>query len=219
MLTIYGVYRSRASRNYWMAIELGLPYQSVPVIQSRRVENPLAPDAPLNSQSPEFLRVNPMAQIPSIRDGDIVLHESLAINLYLARKYQSPLSPRDIVEEAEMTSWSFWAANEVEAHAVKLVLTYDAGTENTDEGKTVVAMARRSLKKAFAVLDRRLEATGFVVGDRFTVADLNLAEVFRYTQSQTDMFDEAPRVKAWISACQSRPAFQEMLKHRQVEPE
>ncbi|WP_457661260.1 hypothetical protein [Sinorhizobium medicae] len=46
MLTIYGVYRSRASRNYWMARELGIPFRSVPVIQARRVADPLAADAP-----------------------------------------------------------------------------------------------------------------------------------------------------------------------------
>lgn len=46
MLTIYGVYRSRASRNYWMAGELGLPFRSVPVVQARRVADPLAADAP-----------------------------------------------------------------------------------------------------------------------------------------------------------------------------
>ena len=47
------------------------------------------------------------------------------------------------------------------------------------------------MKKAFAQLDRRLAATGHVVSDRFTVADLNLAEVFRYTMSQTELFDAA----------------------------
>ena len=92
MLTIYGVYRSRASRNYWLADELGLPYVSVPVIQAYRLDDPAAPDAPLNTQSPEFLAVNPTGLIPCIDDGGFVMTESLAINLYLARKHGGPLA-------------------------------------------------------------------------------------------------------------------------------
>lgn len=219
MLTIYGVYRSRASRNYWMALELGLPYRSVPVIQARRLGDPLAADAPMNTLSPDFLAVNPMGQIPAVKDGDLLMTESLATNLYLARKYPGPLSARTVEEEAEMLRWSFWAANAVEPHTVRIVLTHDVGAENTPDGRTVVDMARRALKRVFAVLDAQLAATGHVVGDRFTVADLNLAEVFRYAQSQAALFEDAPNVRAWIAACQSRPAFKTMFDLRLQEPE
>lgn len=219
MLTIYGVYRSRASRNYWMALELGIPHTAVPVIQARRLADPLAADAPLNTASPAFLAINPMGQIPAATDGDLLLTESLATNLYLARKHASDLSPRSLEEEGAMLRWSFWAANEVEPHAVQIVLTHDAGRQDSAEGQAVIAVANRALKKAFAVLDRHLAATGHVVGDRFTVADLNLAEVFRYTQSQQALFDGAPHVQAWITACQSRPAFRAMLEKRLAEPE
>ena len=91
MLTIYGVYRSRASRVYWMAEELGLEFDSVLVIQARRLANPLATDAPVNTLSPDFLAVNPMAQIPSISDGNLVMHESLAIRSTLRASTAAPL--------------------------------------------------------------------------------------------------------------------------------
>ncbi|MCG5476388.1 MAG: glutathione S-transferase, partial [Sinorhizobium fredii] len=96
MLTIYGVYRSRASRNYWMVRELGIPFRSVPVIQARRLADPLSADAPINTRSPGFLAVNPMGLIPAIEDDGLVLTESLANNLYLARKHGGPLAPADI---------------------------------------------------------------------------------------------------------------------------
>ena len=85
MLTIYGVYRSRASRNIWLAHELGLPFKHVPVIQHYRLPDAKAPDAPLHTRSAAFLKVNPNGHIPSIDDDGLVLHESLAINLYLAK--------------------------------------------------------------------------------------------------------------------------------------
>ena len=219
MLTIYGVYRSRASRNYWMAGELGLSFASVPVIQARRVDDPTATDAPLNTQSPDFLSVNPTGLIPCIDDGGFVMTESLAINLYLARKHGGPLAGRTLTEEAEMLQWTMWAATEVEPHAVKIVLTMDARAAESEQGRLAIRGAVKALKKSFRRLDQHLAASGHVVGGRFTVADLNLAEVFRYAMSQPQLFEEAPHVKAWLAACQARPAFKAMMAARLAEPE
>ena len=214
MLTIYGVYRSRASRNYWLAGELGLPVVSVPVIQARRLDDPLAADAPLNTRSPDFLAVNPTGLIPCIDDGGFVMTESLAINLYLARKHGGPLSGQTLTEEAEMLQWTMWAATEVEPHAVKIILTLDAKAAESEAGRLAIRGAAKALKACFQRLDLHLAATGHIVGDRFTVADLNVAEVFRYAMSQPQLFDEAPNVKAWLERCQSRPAFKAMMEAR-----
>lgn len=219
MLTIYGVYRSRASRNYWLADELGLPFVSVPVIQAYRLEDPQAPDAPLNTQSPDFLSVNPTGLVPCIDDGGFVMTESLAINLYLARKRGGPLSGQTMTEDAEMLQWTMWAATEVEPHAVKIIMLRDARDAASEEGRRTIEAANAALKRGFARLDAHLAATGHVVGNRFTVADLNLAEVFRYAMSQTALFDAAPNVKAWLERCQSRTAFKAMMEKRQGEPE
>jgi len=218
MLTIYGVYRSRASRVYWMAEELGLEFQSVPVLQARRLADPSAPDALLNTHSPDFIAVNPMGQIPSIKDGDLVMHESLAINLYLARKYGGPLSGKTVEEDGLLTMWTVWAAAEVEPHTVKIVLTYDNGLENSEDGKQTIAVACRSLRRPLAVLENHLASRQWIVGDRFTVADLNLAEVLRYAQSEDALFQAHPNIKAWIERCQSRPAYKAMQASRSKEP-
>ena len=217
MLTIYGVYRSRASRNYWMAGELGLPFVSVPVIQGRRLDDPAAPDAQLNTRSPDFLAVNPTGLIPCIDDGGFVMTESLAINLYLARRHGGPLAGQTVTEEAEMLQWTLWAATEVEPHAVKIILTHDENAAASEQGRLTIRAARKALKKSFMLLNDRLAATGHVVADRFTVADLNLAEVFRYAMSETDLFDAAPNVRAWLEMCQSRPAFTAMMEMRTKE--
>ncbi|MBX5133852.1 glutathione S-transferase family protein [Rhizobium lentis] len=218
MLTIYGIYRSRASRVYWMAEELGLEFRSVPVLQARRLADPLAEEAPLNTHSPEFVALNPMAQIPSIRDGDLVMHESLAINLYLARKYGGPLSGQTVEEDGLLTMWTIWAASQVEPHSVRIVLTYDNGLENSEDGKRTIAAACYGLRRPFAALEGHLAGRQWIVGERFTVADLNIAEVLRYAQSETDLFDMHPNIKAWIERCQSRPAYKAMQAARGKEP-
>jgi glutathione S-transferase len=218
MLTIYGVYRSRASRNYWMAEELGIEFKSVPVLQATRMDNPLAADAPLNTLSPDFLAVNPMGMIPSIKDGDLVLNESLAINLYLARKYGGPLSGQTVEEEGLIATWTMWAATEVEPHSVAIVRIYDREQENSDQGKAGIAVASRSLKKPLDVLEKRLTGQDYIAADRFTVVDLNVAEVLRYAQTEDALFDSRPHLKAWIERCQSRPAYKAMQATRSKEP-
>ncbi len=78
----------------WLVEELGLPFEHIPVVQARRVAEPKAANAQINTQSDAFLALNPMGAIPSIDDDGVVIHESLAIDLYLAKKYGGELARR-----------------------------------------------------------------------------------------------------------------------------
>ena len=204
MLTIYGIYNSRATRPIWLAHELGLPFKLVPVVQRYRLPDPPPPGV-LHTRSAEFLKVNPNGHIPTIDDDGVVLHESLAINLYLAKKHGGPLSPKTVAEDGEMTMWSLWAVTEVEPHSLPIA-------QNGPSEEAVAA-----LRAPFATLDTALAKTGFVVGGRFTVADINVAEIVRYARRAPQLFDAAPRVKAWLAACQARPAFKKMWDAREKE--
>ncbi len=218
MLTIYGVYRSRASRNIWLANELGLPFKLVPVIQHYRLGDVATPGAPLHTRSPEFLKVNPNGHIPSIDDDGLVLHESLAINLYLAKKHGGPLASATVAEDGEMAMWSLWAATEVEPHSLLVVYHRAGGAPGGVKDPKIADAAVEALKAPFAVLDRALAKTGCLVGGRFTVADINVAEIVRYAQPAPELFEAAPNVKAWLAACQARPAFRRMWEARDKEP-
>jgi glutathione S-transferase len=217
MLTIYGVYRSRASRNLWLAAELGIPFKHVPVIQFYRLADPAAAEGVLHSKSREFLKVNPNGHVPSIEDDGLVLHESLAINLYLAKKHGGPLAPANLAEDGLMTMWALWAATEVEPHALT-VLNHRVSKPPAERDPKLAQAAVEALRAPFAVLARQLAASGNVVGARFTVADINTAEVFRYAMPAPELFEAAPRVKAWLAACHARPAFKVMWAKREAEP-
>lgn len=212
MLTIYGVYQSRASRIYWLAEELGLAFKSVPVLQARKLADPLADGAPLNTRSPAFLAVNPMGQVPSIDDDGFVMHESLAINLYLAKKHGGPLAPKDAHEEARMLQWCFWGATAVEPASVATVLADRRGDGETDEGRAKIAGYGTELRRPLGAFEKHLGDGQYVVGSRFTVADLNLAEIFRYAQGHPEFFADFPKVAAWLVRCQDRPAFRAMME-------
>ena len=215
-LKIYGVLRSRATRPIWMAKELGIPFEHVPVIQVYRLPNSDASDAPLHTRSPAFLAVNPNGLVPCIDDDGLVLNESFAITLYLARKHGGTLAPRDLREEGLMLQWTLWAATEVEMPALR-AMQNGAAVKTRDAA--VYAASVAVLGSKLAVLDRALGAGGgHLVGGRFTVADLNVAEVVRYAQAAPELFADLPHVRAWIAACQARPAFRAMMAAREAEP-
>jgi glutathione S-transferase len=213
-LKIYGVLRSRATRPVWAARELGLAFELIPVIQVYRLPDPNAPGAPLHTASPSFRKINPAGQIPSLDDDGFVLHESLAITLYLARKHGGPLAPRDIKEEAKMVQWSLWAATGCETKALQIL--YNSGPTGD---KALRQDGIDALKAPFATLDAALAAGGgHLVGGRFTVADINVAEIVRYAQPASELIDLYPNIKSWLAACQSRPAFKAMMADRDKEP-
>lgn len=215
MLTIYGVYRSRASRTIWLANELGIPFKLVPVMQRYRLPDP-PPAGVVHTKSPEFLKINPNGHIPTIDDDGVVLHESLATTLYLAKKQGGPLAPANLAEDGAMTMWALWAAIEAEPHTIN-VLYHRVSNAGRPMDAAIGNAAVEALRGPFAVLDAAL-VYGYLVGGRFTVADINVAEVIRYAGAAPELFDAAPRVKAWLAACQSRPAFRKMWAEREKEP-
>lgn len=217
MLKIYGCYKSRATRVLWLTEELELAYEHVPVIQAGKLDNPLAADAPINTQSPAFLAVNPFGAIPALEDDGLVLFESLAITLYLAKQYGGEMGPKDLEEDALMMQWALFAATEIESNALKISRIAADGRLDSEAGKSEAAAVARLLKRPIAVLENHFAKNEFTVSDRFTVADINLAEIVRYAQPYAPLLDANPNLKAWLERCQSRPAFKTMWATRAAE--
>ena len=217
-MKIYGVLRSRATRPVWLLEEMGQPYEHVPVIQSYRLADPTAADAPLNTLSPSFLAINPQSQIPAMIDGDLVLTESMAITLYLARKFGGPLAPATLVEEGEAMQWGFAAITSIEGPALDILYTYAAKAQDSDEGRAKISAAAAALVRPLSRLNGHLETRDWLMGGRFTVADILVAECVRYIQPHVPLMTQHPAIDAWIKRCQARPAFQAMMARRNAEP-
>jgi Glutathione S-transferase, N-terminal domain len=109
-LKVYGVAGSRAYRTLWMVNELGLEYEHIPI----RFED-------ASTQFLDYLAVNPNGRIPAIDDDGFKLWESMAINLYLAKKHDG-LWPKTLEGEAQALQWSFWAMTEVERPALTVLV-------------------------------------------------------------------------------------------------
>ena len=208
-LCIYGIARTRAFRALWVAKELGIDYQHFPIEIG---------DA--GARTPEFLAINPNGRLPVIVDGDFVLFESLAITMYLAKKHgtgtlylakkHSPgrLYPGTLEGEARAWQWSLWAVTEVDRgvniwslHAVRLP------PEEQDLAKRAEAL--KVLVAPFKVLDAAVSGRPYLLGDDFTVADLNVAAVISRA-IEMDL-TATPNLKAWLTRCLERPAARAAL--------
>lgn len=198
MITLYGAMASRAHRVVWMLKELGLTYRHVPT-----------PFLDGSTRRPEFLAINPNGRVPALDDDGLLLCESLSINLYLARKYGSAgpntLAPRDLREDTLATQWSLWVVAEVE----KPLLLASAhrqlfATDKRDE--TVAAMALAKLDRPFKVLDAQLAGSSYLLGQHFSVADLNVATVMDLAPQCGIALDAWPHMQSWHQRCLDRPA-------------
>lgn len=218
MLTLYGIYRSRATRNIWLLAELGVSYRFTPVIQGYRLPDPAAKDAPLNTTSPAFLAISPAGAVPVLDDDGFVLTESLAINLYLARKFGGALAPSGPQEDARMQQWALYGVSSIEGPALDISYAYARGEDKTEAGRAVITAAEAKLQRPFKVLEAHLAGEGNMVGGRFTVADINMAEMVRYAQAHTPLMAAFPAVTRWLAACQARPAFKSLWEKRLAEP-
>ncbi len=196
-LKIYGVATNRTMRTIWLAKELGLDYE---LIETSSRDG--------STKTPEYLAVNPNASVPAIQDGDLIIWESLAINHYLVNKHGGALAPKDDAEGGLALQWSFWAAGNVEMTALDILFNRMLLPE--DERDAAVADgAEEKLAKPLAVLNGALADRDYLLGDRFTVADLNVAAIMSWVKMGRVDLSAHDNITAWLGRCLSRPAFVE----------
>lgn len=192
-LTIYGISASRAIRTLWAAEELGLDYKHEPV------------DFSGGSRKPEFLKINPNGHIPAIDDDGVVIWESLACNLYLARKHGGGLWPDNVADEGRALQWSFWAMTEAEKPLLTLLLKKFMPEGGPSDAE--VAAAREEVVNPLLVLNDALNGRDYLLGGDFTIADLNVASVLLWAMMAGVELSAYPDLAAWLERCAGRPAL------------
>src|ERR1044071_980272 len=205
MLKIYGHAASRAARPLWLCRELGLQYEHIPTHF-----------ADGSTKTPEFLAINPAARIPAIDDDGFCLAESMAINTYLAKKHGGELAPKSLEDEARMLQWSFWAMTEVEKSLLAIFMQraeLPPGSvaekyfrERAPKDPAIEQAAIKALEQPLSVLNAHLAKQQYLLGDSFTLADLNVASVLSMGLAAKFDFGGYPNVQQWLTRCVSRPA-------------
>src|SRR3974390_2147371 len=189
MLQLYGNPRSRAMRCLWMLEEMGRPYQLIE--KSTRTDD---------LQSAEYLQLNPNGRIPTLGDGDLALWESMAINLYLAQKYEGPMHCTGPEVLGLAAQWSFWAMLEMEALLLDL-LQHRAVLPEFARDASYAERDELLLKKPLGVLNDALTGHDYLVGNSFTVTDLNVASIFVWGKMARLNLSNHPEVARWFDAC------------------
>lgn len=194
MITLYGHPQTRTYRCLWMLNELGVPFEHVPIHYRDG-----------GTQTAEFLAINPNAQVPALADGDLHLSESMAINLYLARKYGKGLWPQSDDDEARAIQWSFWVMTQVEPALLDLLL-HRAILPEAERDEKLAKTATERLSKPLAVLDAALAGREYLLGAKFGVADLNVASVLSWARIVRLDLSATPHLAAWLDRCLNREA-------------
>lgn len=203
MLKIYGPARSRSSRALWMAEECGVPFE----------HDDLSGHATMDDKSAAVRQINPIGKIPVLADGDFILAESMAINLYLAKKHGRHLWPTGEQEQAKVLQWSFLAVTELDPPLAQLMVerTFrkepDRNAENEKKNAELV-------KRPLGTLEAHLADRDWLVGTSFSVADLNVASVLTLAAGAKLDFAEYPRLKSWLDRCHDRPAYRKVTTKR-----
>ena len=175
---------------------LGLPYESIDVDLAKK-----------QHKSPEFLAMNPLGQIPVLRDGDLTLADSNAILVYLeGRHAPGEWLPRDPVGAARVQRWLSLAAGPLAfgPAAARVVQLFKLPTDPKD------AVARS--EALFGLMEAELERTPFLVGERATLADVaHYAYVARAPEGLVSL-QPWPAIRAWLARIEALPGFVPMLK-------
>jgi glutathione S-transferase len=194
MITVFG--EGRGFRVAWLLEEMDLPYRLRPVDMLAGVEN-----------DPEFLAINPAGFIPALRDGDVVMVESIAILEYLLGRYgPSPLAPQpqDLafplyqqflhLGEAGMATFMF-------VFVVTEILAPEGEKDNWSAREAVKLFESR-----LALVTRQLARAPYMAGEAFTAADISVTYALEFAQRHGGVVLGAKAISGrWMPARRPRP--------------
>jgi len=158
-------------------------------------------------RKPAFLRINPLGQLPALRDGDVALRDAQAILTYLAQKYDPAARwlPSEPVAFGEVMMWLFFTASELSAATVARL--HDMLDFPADE-----AAAKKAARKAFRIMNDAMTArehagASWFVGDQATLADVALFPSIALSRDFGVEHDEYPALRRWMRRVRGLEGF------------
>jgi glutathione S-transferase len=157
-------------------------------------------------QTAEFRALNPLAQVPVLQDGDLVIADSNAILVYLARRYAADTQwlPGDPVTASNVQRWLSIAAGEMKfgPAAARVITVWGAPGD--------IAAAHAITARLFAFMEDHLTARSFLATDHATIADISgYPYVARAPEGRMSLADY-PHIRAWLARVEALPGFKAM---------
>ena len=176
--------------------EAGLAYEAIPVDTRKGEQHKL-----------EYLAINPNAKVPTIVDGDVTVFDSNAILLYLAEKTGKFLPPKSDKLRGELLSWLMFVASGVGPYSGQSVHFRAYAPEKIDYALNRYAY---EAQRHFGILDARLTKQKYMIGDTYTIVDM---DVWGWARLVPTVLGDAawakfPHLKRLVDEIGARPAAQ-----------
>jgi glutathione S-transferase len=199
MIKLYGGKMNRGGRCVLALEECGLEYDLCD-LDLQKGEH----------KKPDYLALNPNGTVPTLVDGDTVVWESIAINLYLAEKYGKGLMPSAPDERAHVYQWSIWAIATLEPHLAAVFLNRVRLPEKERNAAAADAAAAKAAEY-LQILDEALKGKQYLVGNGFTIADVNVGHMAAWANMIGVDLARTPNVLRWFASITARPAFARLM--------
>jgi glutathione S-transferase len=194
MLKIFHAPRTRSLRIVWLCEEMGLPYEIAAV--------------KFGDPSPELLAVNPLRSLPAMQDGAVTMIESIAMMIYIMGKYgptDLDLKPSDPYYARYLQFLLFGEAGMAmygnPLVATKLFAPEDKRTNWTSD------YLKATFAKRLGFADDHLGDAPYIVGNRFTAADISVGYTIGMAGFAGDI-EPSPKLQAYHDRLKARPAYQ-----------
>ena len=194
MIKLYWSPRSRSFTAIWLLEESGLPYE--------RVLTDISTGA---QKAPEYLAINPMGKVPALQDGEAALGEAAAICAYVADRYpETGLAP-DITDplRARYLQWLFFTPSCMEPAIIQIYTKLEVPPSTAAWG---------SATQTFDVLDAALQKGPWILGEKFSAADITIGSGLNFAVRMFKMLPSRPSFDAYLDRVVARPAFQRAEK-------
>lgn len=196
-LTFYYSPQSSATPIHWTLQELGIPYEKVLV------------DLKKNEQKkPEFLKLNPNGRVPLLVHDGVPIFESVAIQLYLGELFgvAKGLYPPPGPQRGEVMKWIAWTNVTIGDALSRFGRNVGSWAPEDERNAKAGARARDEVEALLRILEEALGDKEYLVGNKFTLADLHLSSWMEYVRMMGFDLSGYPKIGAWIARCTARPA-------------
>jgi glutathione S-transferase len=192
-MRLYHVPNTRSTRVLWLLEEIGATYELTLMTPDER-------------RGEEHVNRHPLGRVPVVEDDEGFVFESLAILLHLADLHRESglIPPPGSHERALVYQWSVFAMTELEPPVLEALAARRA------EDKKRVEEASESFREAAAVVEDALDDGDYLVGGRFTLADLVTAAVLLFGR-RAELVDGLPRIAEYLARIEPRPARERAL--------
>lgn len=199
MYKLYGASSTAGTAIHWLLLELDVPFQAV-LLDFEKGEH----------KTPEYLALNPDGVVPTLIVDGAPVTQMAGIATLLAERHPEAgfAPPPGAPERADYLSWTLWLANSFQPNFRAWFYPHEpAGGAAQD---AVQAAARARIEAGLSRLDARLAERDYLVGDRFTTADLLATILCRWTRNMPRPATEWPNLKRYLDRIRQRPALREV---------